>query len=57
MGREAAVEEVSAHREEFWLFGGVGSGVPSRGSPSVVAMVIIITGVGCTRGRKREPGN
>ena len=36
------------HGEEFWLFGGVGGGVPLGGSPSAVAMVIVITGVGCT---------
>ena len=45
---EAAVEEVSVHGEEFWLFGGVGSEVPLGGSPSAVAMVIVVTGIGCT---------
>ena len=45
------------HGEEFWLFGGVGSGVPSGGSPAAVATIIIVMGIGCTGGRKREPGN
>ena len=38
------------HGEEFWLLfvGGVGSGVPLGGSPSAVAMVIVVMGIGCT---------
>ena len=39
------MEEV--HGEEFWLFGGVGGGVPLGGSPLAVATVIVITVVGC----------
>ena len=45
------------HGEEVWLFGGGGGGLPSGGSPLTGATVMVGTGVGCTSGRKREPGN
>ena len=41
---EAASEVARVLREEFWLFGGSCSGVPSGGRPAAVATVIVVVG-------------
>ena len=44
MQTETASEEARVLGEECWLFGGFGGRLPSVGTPSAVAMVIIVVG-------------